>query len=220
MSISLVAAIVPAFNEEETIGPVVAALKASPLLSEVIVVSDGSTDQTAQVARRYGATVYDLQRNGGKGNAMLHGVAHTDAPILLFIDADLRGLNATHIEQLIEPLIHGARVMNVGLRDRGRFFFPLYRFLPLVSGERAIKRNIVEAIPSRFMQGFMVESALNYYCRSRRLPYGSVPLKGLTIRRKYEKVGWGRALKQYTDAIAEGLKAAVVLRVAHLIGKF
>ena len=68
--------------------------------------------------------------------------------------------------------------MNVGLRDRGTIINRFSQFLPLIGGERAILRRIVEAVPPQYLSGFMVESALNYYCRYRRMPYGSVLLRG------------------------------------------
>ena len=215
-----VAAIVPAFNEEPTIGSVVSVLKSSPLLSEVIVVSDGSTDRTSAVAREAGATVYDLERKSGKGNAMLHALAHTDAPIILFCDADLKGFTADHVDQLLEPVLNGGRAMNVGLRDRGVFWNALALHLPLIGGERALRRTIIETIPPQFLSGFMIESALNYYCRSRHMPYGSVQLSGLSIRRKYEKVGWSEGLKQYGKMITQVVKAMLIVRFAHLTRTF
>jgi len=99
------AAIIPAYNEEETIRDVVAAVVASPLVDQVIVISDGSTDRTAEIARGAGAhLVHELPRRGGKGAAMLHGITHTDAPIIAFFDADLKGLNPDHVERLMLPV--------------------------------------------------------------------------------------------------------------------
>lgn len=215
-----VAAIVPAFNEAPTIAEVVAVLRSSPQINEVIVVSDGSTDGTATVARAAGATVYDLERKSGKGNAMLHALAHTDAAVILFCDADLRGFTVDHVDQLLEPVLNGGRVMNVGLRDKGPLLNRLTRVLPFLGGERALRRRVIEDIPSQYLSGFMVESALNYYCRSRHLPYGGVFLPGLSIRRKYEKVGWKEGLRQYRKMIYQVVKAMIVVRFANLLRKF
>ncbi|MEK9130820.1 MAG: glycosyltransferase [Patescibacteria group bacterium] len=215
-----VAAIVPAFNEEPTIAKVVAVLRSSSLVDEVIVVSDGSTDGTSAAASAAGATVYDLERKGGKGNAMLHALTRTDAQVILFCDADLKGFTLDHVGRLLEPVLNGGRVMNVGLRDRGTIINRFSQFLPLIGGERAILRRIVEAVPPQYLSGFMVESALNYYCRYRRMPYGSVLLRGLSIRRKYEKVGWKEGLKQYRRMITQVVKAMLLVRWAHLWGKF
>jgi glycosyltransferase involved in cell wall biosynthesis len=216
-----VAAIIPAFDEEATVGGVVEALKSSPLVSEVIVVSDGSTDGTQETARRAGAdVVHQLPVNHGKAKALLHGLSHTDAPIVAFFDADLIGLTPDHVERLVLPVLSGARAMNVGIRDRGPLLSRLAARLPLIGGERCLRRQVAEGVPPEFMRGFMVESALNYFCRSRGLPYGSVFLPGLTIRRKYQKVGWKRGVIQYARMSGEVVQAMLAVRIARLLKRF
>lgn len=215
-----VAAIVPAFNEEKTVGAVVETLKASPLIDEVLVVSDGSTDNTESAAKAAGAHVLPQRGRMGKGAALLHGVSQTDAPILLFADADLVGFTEEHIDRLLQPVLTGARMMNVGLRDRGRLFFFLEDRLPLIGGERALHRSVIEHIPDKYLSGFMVESALNYYCRSRGLSYGAIPLHGLSIRRKYQKVGYREAVRQYLRMSYQVAWAMILVRWARLRGKF
>lgn len=217
----IVAAIVPAYNEVETIGNVVRALADSGYFSEIIVISDGSTDKTAEIARGSGATmVHELPKRGGKAAAMQHGITHTDAPIIFFADADLYGFNREHIKKILDPVLTGQKFMNVGIRDRGAFFMRFSTHLPLIGGERAIIRKVIEDIPQKYLQGFMVEAAMNYYCRSRGLPYGSVLCHGLHIRHKYQKVGLARGLGQYFRMTGQVLHAMIAVRLAHINGKF
>lgn len=216
-----IAAIVPAYNEEKTIGGVVHALVASNLFSEIVVISDGSTDKTADEARKNGATlVHELPKRGGKGKAMQHGITHTDSPVIFFSDADLIGLNTKHIKAVIEPVLRGDCVMNIGLRDRGRLMMKISAHLPLIGGERALYRHVLEGIPDRYLRGFMVESALNYYCRINKLKYGTAPLYGLHIRHKYDKVGWVRGIGQYFKMAFQIVKAILTVRIAHWTGRF
>ena len=215
-----VTAIIPAYNEEITIAQVVATLKASSCIQEILVITDGSTDRTAEIAREAGATVHELFPNGGKGEAMCYGVVQSGAPIIAFFDADLLYLTPEHVEQLVTPVVRGERAMNVGLRDRGVLVTALTAFLPLISGERAMQRSVFEGVPKRFLRGFMVEVALNYYCRARGLRLGFVKLRGLSIRRKYQKVGLSRAVLQYGRMIFQIVQAMVIVRVARLFGKF
>lgn len=215
-----VVAIVPAYNEEATIADVVRPLKASELIDDVFVISDGSTDATSQRAREAGARVHELPRIGGKGEAMLHAVAHTDAEVLVFFDADLIGLTTEHVETLLTPVVNGGRWMNIGIRDRGVFFTWLSHHLPLISGERAMRRCVFEGVPAEYMRGFMVETALNYYCRAHKLNYGAIELPGLTIRRKYEKVSWPRAVVQYIRMFWQVAQAMLIVRLARLFGHF
>lgn len=221
MNESPVAAIIAAYNEETTIGPIVQTLAASKKFRDVIVISDGSTDKTAEIARQNGASlVHQLPWKHGKGSALLHGVSHTDAPVLFFCDADLIGLRAEHLKRILEPVMKGKLSMCVGIRDRGKLIMKISAYLPLIGGERAMSRNIFEDIPEKFLNGFMVESALNYYCRSRKLPYGTVELPGLGIRRKMQKVGFWKGLGEYAHMDWQVLKAMVIVRLARLGGKF
>ncbi|MBU4421963.1 glycosyltransferase family 2 protein [Candidatus Parcubacteria bacterium] len=216
-----IAVIIPAFNEEETIAGVVAAASASELVSEVIVVSDGSADKTARLAKKNGATqIFNLPIKKGKGAAMLHGLTHTDAEIIVFLDADLKGFRAEHLKRLIEPVFRGELVMSVGIRDRGKIMEKIGPYLPLIGGERAMQRFVIENIPDKYLKGFMIESALNYYCRSRELPYGTVFLPGVKIRRKMQKVGVLKGLLQYVKMIYQIIKAMILVRLAKMRGRF
>jgi len=220
MSFCTVTAIIPAYNEEQTIADVVKPLVASTLISQVIVISDGSTDQTAQRARKAGAIVYELSEKGGKGEAMAEGVRRTTDPVIAFFDADLIGLSSAHIEQLLFPVLSKDRQMNVGIRDRGPFFTKLSHHLPLISGERVMERFIFEQIPPKFLRGFMVEIALNYFCRVHHLSCGAVTLAGLSIRRKYQKVSFSIAVIQYLRMFTQIIQGMLIIRLAHLFKSF
>ncbi|HBK35056.1 hypothetical protein A2239_03300 [Candidatus Uhrbacteria bacterium RIFOXYA2_FULL_40_9] len=220
MSVTRVTAIIPAYNEEVTLGRVISTLKESSLFDEILVVSDGSTDQTVEVATQAGIRVIAQKKNCGKGETMIVGVENTSAQIIVFFDADLLGLTVRHIEQLVLPVLKGEKAMNVGMRDRGWFWTRFAQHLPLISGERALRREIFEGVPPKMMKGFMVESALNYYCRTRKLVYGSVILHGLSIRRKYQKVGWVKGMIGYLKMTSQIIKSIFLVRFARLFGLF
>jgi polyisoprenyl-phosphate glycosyltransferase len=161
-----VAAIVPAYNEDATLREVLSVLKATPSIDEVLVVSDGSTDDTVEIARSLGLRTIHLRQNQGKGRAMEIGVAHTDAEILLFVDADILNLTVDLIHRLIEPVLSGRSDMNVGIRHRGRPINAIQdRTGPLLSGIRCLRRPIFEAVPDSHLEGFAVETGLNWACR-------------------------------------------------------
>ncbi len=110
--------------------------------------------------------------------------------------------------------------MNIGFRDRGRFWTWVCHYLPLISGERAMLRRVFEGVPAKFIRGFMVETSLNYYCRTRGLNYGVVDLPGLSIRRKYEKVSWPRAVVQYLCMFWQIGKGIFIVRLAWKLKRF
>ena len=91
-----ISAIIPAYNEENTIAAVINTLKKVSDIQEIIVVSDGSEDKTAQIARERQVTVIELPKNMGKGAAIKTGLDASKGEVLLFLDADLIGLKEMH----------------------------------------------------------------------------------------------------------------------------
>jgi glycosyltransferase involved in cell wall biosynthesis len=189
------AAIIPAYNEEATIGAVIDTVKKVPRVGQVVVVSDGSTDRTVHIARQRGVRVIDLKTNIGKGGAMKRGIQSTAAGVLLFLDADLVGLTERHVEALIDPVVEGQAEMSVGLFEGGRMATDLAQAVaPFLSGQRAVRREIIEEIGDMDIAGFGVEVALTKHVRARNYRVENVMLSGLTHRMKEEKLGFVRGL--------------------------
>jgi len=108
-------AIVPAFERVDSIGPTVLALHALRNVDNVVVVDDGSADDTARVAARAGAAVVRLASNRGKGAAVAAGIgAAPDADVYLLIDADLGG-TAGLADALLGPVLAGQADMTVAV---------------------------------------------------------------------------------------------------------
>lgn len=185
-----VAAIVPAYNEAETIREVLQVLAATSLITEILVVSDGSTDRTVEIARSMGMRAIHLRRNRGKATAMAVGVAHTSARILTFVDGDILNLTAEQLTGLIQPVIDGTAAMNVGVRDRGPFLNAWQRqHGPLLSGIRCLRREVFEAVPESHLEGFAIETGLNWACAELGLPITTTLLHGLKHLVKEKKRG-------------------------------
>ena len=106
--------IIPAYNEEKYIEEVLKVVTDIPGILEVIVVSDGSTDNTVQVAQKYPVKVIELPVNLGKGGAMMAGV-RGQRKILTLLDADLVGLKPIHITSLISAIENEDLDMVVGV---------------------------------------------------------------------------------------------------------
>jgi glycosyltransferase involved in cell wall biosynthesis len=109
-----VSVIIPAFNEAERIGQTLAALCVQNWVTEMIVVDDGSTDRTAQIARKYTENVYRLKRNRGKAQAIMYGAQQARYETLLFLDADLEH-SAAHAERLLKPLREKRAEMSIAV---------------------------------------------------------------------------------------------------------
>ena len=194
-----VAAIVPAFNEAATIAEVLSVLQKSNGVDEVVVVSDGSTDETVAIARQAGVRTLHLRENRGKATAMAMGVDHTEAPVLLFVDGDILDLRPAMIERLLKPVLTGRAMMSVGTRSRGFLIDSIHRRTgPLLSGIRCLRREVFAAVPERYIDGFCIETALNWACRSLGGRCATTTLHGLRHLVKEKKRG-----------LLEGIRARV-----------
>lgn len=121
-----VIALVPALNEESRIASTIQGLYGAVPRIEVVVVDDGSTDETGVRARAAGAIVKRMPRNMGKGNALneaFRALDLDDQDYLLFIDADL-GATSGEAANLLSPITAGEAEMTVAsfqARTKGGF---------------------------------------------------------------------------------------------------
>lgn len=186
-----VAIIIPAKDEETRIANVLQAACGAKLPTEIIVVSDGSMDKTADVARRFPKVrVIELPYNMGKGAAMAEGVRATHAPIVAFIDADLLGLLPEHVDRIIRPLLGGQCEMCVGVFRGGKVWSDTaQRITPYLSGQRAMRRELFESIPYLGELRMGVEYALNNAAKRRKARVLRVVLRGVSNCHKEEKMG-------------------------------
>jgi len=109
-----VSVIIPAFNEESSIGLVLQDLP-QETLHQIIVVDNASNDATAEVAKKHGAAVVEEKRRG-YGSACLKGMACLDHPdIVVFLDGDFSDY-PEEISQLIDPIACGKKDFVLGSR--------------------------------------------------------------------------------------------------------
>jgi glycosyltransferase involved in cell wall biosynthesis len=201
-----IAAIVPAYNEEKTIGKILEVLKEVEMLDEIIVVSDGSTDRTALVARNYCVRLIELPQNVGKGDAVLVGVNNTDADVILMVDADLVGLNKNHVSQLLKPVINEEADMTIGIFKKGRGSTDFaQKVAPFLSGQRAIKRTLFDKLKKYKVKDYGIETALTILTNRENLKVKEVFLIDLTHVMKEEKLGFMQGfcsrLKMYCEIV-------------------
>ena len=202
-------AIVPAHNEAPTIGGVVTVLQSAPSVARVLVVDDGSTDGTDQVALRAGAAVIRAEKNAGKGRAMRAGLSATTAPFVGFFDADLLSLRVEHVESLVATAARGYGMV-CGLRDRG-ILNPWQLVMPIITGERVCARSFLERVPMTCWSGYSIETAMNDAARRQGVPVALIWLDQLSIRDKTAKVGFWKGLGRHATMFAEIMKTARTL---------
>lgn len=202
----LISAIIPAYNEEKTIGNVLSTLSSIDFIDEIIVVSDGSCDRTVSIAKRYNVRIIELSSNQGKSNAVLKGVSSTKADIILMLDADLIGLTREHVISLIEPIINDNVDMTIGIFKNGRGVTDFaQKIAPFLSGQRAIKREVFDKLKKHRVKDYGIEMALMLMAQEENMNVKSVYLKDMTHVMKEEKHGFLHGfllrLKMYLDII-------------------
>jgi glycosyltransferase involved in cell wall biosynthesis len=154
-----VSVIIPAFNEEETVARVVNVVKNAKYVDEIIVVNDGSSDNTAEEAKRVGAIVIDHKTNKGKGEALWTGYNHAECDVIAFIDADIHNLTSKKVEAMIEPILLGkteitktkfaresGRVTELTAKPLLNYFFPEINFEQPLSGQFAARKDVLKKI--------------------------------------------------------------------------
>jgi Glycosyl transferase family 2 len=200
------AVVIPAYNEAQTVADVVrAALLLTP---EVIVASDGSSDDTASVARAAGATVVELNPNAGKGPALYAALQATEAEYVLMLDADLLGLTLAHLNIMLGPVVSGRLGMSIGIFDGGGLMTDLgNKLTPHLSGQRACKRLWLLNVPGLGEERWP-EPAITDALKRGGVKWDYVELPGLKQVMKEEKRGFWKGVgyrsRMYVDLLGYG----------------
>jgi glycosyltransferase involved in cell wall biosynthesis len=203
-----VSAIVPAYNESQNIASVLRVLTNVPEVFEIIVVDDGSSDDTGEMARQNGAIVVSLSENQGKGGAMMAGAAIARGDVVLFLDADLVGLTVGHVRELLVPVLTGETDATVGIFEGGRASTDWAQALaPFLSGQRALKRQLLVGFEHIDMAGYGVELQLHRQLKRMGISPREVVLHDVTQVVKEEKLGlvkgFSARMRMYWEIIRE-----------------
>ncbi|MDS1030110.1 glycosyltransferase family 2 protein [Bacillota bacterium LX-D] len=102
----LVTALIPVYNEEKKIEQTINSLKRIDLIDNIIVIDDGSTDNTVSKIQSSEVKIIKLKNNQGKGQALNQGALNISGDIILLVDGDL-GETAIEAEKLIRPILAG-----------------------------------------------------------------------------------------------------------------
>lgn len=101
----MVTAIIPTLNEEKRIGQIIDFLKKQTMISEIIVIDDGSTDATFTIAQEAGAKVF-LSSMLGKGASMADGLGRAQNDNILFLDGDIYGFADDLVDRMMSPILN------------------------------------------------------------------------------------------------------------------
>ncbi len=186
--------LVPAYNEAATIGEVLERIARLDLEPQVIVVDDGSTDETAAIAERAGVLVI-RQANRGKGAAIRVAIPHIESEIVVIQDADME-YDPTEVPSLIDPIVRGAADVVFGSRlsggrpQRAYLFWHMIgnRFLSLLTGVlynttlsdmetgyKAFRADVLRSLDLR-QDGFGIEPEITAEVCKRHLRVYELPI--------------------------------------------
>jgi glycosyltransferase involved in cell wall biosynthesis len=217
--------LVPAYNEGRTIGQVLERIDALGLDSQVIVVDDGSTDDTAAVAEGWAngrAAVVIRQANRGKGAAIRAAIPYVEGEIAVIQDADME-YDPIDVPALIEPLERGVADVVFGSRlsggrpQRAYMFWHLVgnRFLSLLTnvlfnttisdmetGYKAFRADVLRSLDLQ-EDGFGIEPEITAKACKRKLRIYELPIAyyGRTYA-EGKKITWRDGLKAIRVLIA------------------
>ena len=205
--------VVPVYNEADKIRNTVKGLKTIDLIDEVLIVNDGSTDNTAEIIEKLDVSIISMEKNQGKGYAMKKAMEEMDYDYIAFVDGDLE-LTSSEVGKLIHPVIadevdftiaqfpkrstktdtKGGFGIVKGLAKKGVYFFTKKEIDTTLSGQRIYKKEVIKSIkyiPSHYgIEIAMTIQAINNGYTFKEIPvnmshrYSDRSIKGIIHRGK------------------------------------
>jgi len=186
-----IAVIMPCYNEGARVLGVLKEVKKSKLADEIVVVDDGSDKETKKVlAKISGIRVVTHKKNLGKSQAMKTGVLNVKSDIVVFVDCDLSGFKGSYIDGLVKLIVNGKFDLVLGDLDRDLWIGRLIGLALILSGQRAIRRDLLLKNLGIFdYGGYLAEVAMNkvFFGKVRT---AKVLFKGVGDVMKHRKFGW------------------------------
>lgn len=195
----IISAVISAYNEENTVAAVVETTLKSHIIDEVILINDGSTDNTAKNSEIFLSNskykCIEYEKNRGKSFAMVEGVETANGDIIVFIDADILNFEEKHIKQLIIPLVNKEAGMVIGHPTENKFDEKLNP-LQMFAGERAIyKTDIIPFLEDIRTTQYGIETMLNLYYKSKGQKIKFEYLWGVYHFTKIRKAGFSGSIR-------------------------
>jgi len=189
-----VGVVIPAFNEAQNLSRVLNTVRMVSKISRIIVVDDGSTDATIQIAdwhaERDGRVLsISLPENRGKAHAMLEGVQALSTDLVIFLDADLIGLQTFHITKLYTPMIDGSCKMTIAAFTHGGLLTDAsHRVFPNFTGQRCLWRvDAEQALIPLANTRYGVEMGLTIHAKDNNWQVEKIIWPGVTHCMKEKK---------------------------------
>lgn len=186
-----ISVVIAAYNEEPRIAEVLKIVENHPLIDEVIVINDGSKDNTSQVVKKFNVTLIENEKNMGKTLSVKRGIEAAKNGLIMLLDADLVGLDSDAITKLARPVLDNKVDWTLSLRKNSAGFMKVAK-MDWISGERVVPKDLLldQQIWSRPDISYGLETLMNKSLLSKNKTFCSVYLPDLTITPKSKKIGF------------------------------
>lgn len=208
---SEISAILPSYNEARNVRTVLDVLQRSDFLDELILVDDGSDDETLAILQDFAgqearARVLHHETNLGKGQAVFTGWAAASGSVILLLDSDLKNLTPDHLRALLAPILDHRADMTLGVFRGGHINTDFSHWAtPFLTGQRALRADLLKHVSRAASAGYGFEVALTVAARQAGYRTRLVPLRGVWHPpSEFHRGGWNGArqrMRMYSQII-------------------
>ncbi|MFZ2205141.1 MAG: glycosyltransferase family 2 protein [Candidatus Magasanikiibacteriota bacterium] len=213
-----VSCLIPAYNEGTRIASILSVVCNHPLINEVIVINDCSTDNTSKVVMEYkNIHLINNKENKGKSATIVAGIKEATGDILCLIDADLIGLTTENITNLIEPVISDKTDVSISVRRISPIMDKIYQIIGMdfISGERVFKKSLIQNHLEEIacLPRFSLETFLNKIFIKNKTRIKIVFWDNVRSPLKSKKFGFIEGTKREISMFSNILKTASIFEI-------
>ncbi|NMC11645.1 MAG: glycosyltransferase family 2 protein [Chloroflexi bacterium] len=217
--------IIPAYNEERRISSVINVVRDTAFISEIIIVDDGSRDRTGEIAREAASIDSRIKlvshpTNLGKGQAVFSGARICRNSIIITLDADLVGLTAEHIFNLVKPVMESKTDMSLGIFRGGKLASDLSHWAtPWLTGQRCFRLSMLRYINMDAAAGYGFETAMTVAAKQQDWRCQQIFWRGVSHPPSEFHRGRLRGIVTRAKMYTQILRAWYIANSKHWIGK-
>ena len=202
-----ISCIIPAYNEGKRIVNVLSIVDGHPLIDEIIVINDGSTDNTLNVLKKFkNITLITYDKNKGKSFAVYKGIKKSRNDLLMLLDADLLGLTKKDITNLALPIFQNKADISISLRKNAFIGFRLIG-IDFISGERVFSKKIIKNKEDLAkLKCFGIEVYLNKIVIKNKLRVKIVRWNNIISPFQNKKFGILKGIRGYSSMLVDIIK--------------
>jgi polyisoprenyl-phosphate glycosyltransferase len=209
-----VSCIIPAYNEANNIAKVLEVIKDFPYFEEIIIVDDGSKDNTVSIAESFAKNnprfnIIKNEINRGKTAVINQAINKAQGQIIVMLDSDLIDLTTNNIIQLIKPIVNNKYSLTI--LDRAGDRKPIWGWTNCArffGGERAFWKKDFLEIDLEENDGYLLETKMNFYYINNKKKIKTIYCDNLYTVHQYDKITFWQGTKSYLKMSSQIIKSA------------